>query len=81
MWFAAFFVIKGTVDEASIEDASFFRLLMPAFPAFSPARAAIPLLVPTVGLAKRVVRAGAGAPPARRRPALGVAAALLSSCR
>ena len=29
-WFTAFWLVKGTYFAASIEDASFFRLLMPA---------------------------------------------------
>ena len=33
-WFAIFLITKGTSDQANIEDASFFRLLMPSFPAF-----------------------------------------------
>ena len=46
VWFYAFLVIKGTSDQASVEDASFFRLLMPAFPAFVLLLAAVPLLAP-----------------------------------
>ncbi len=46
VWFYAFLVVKGTSDQARIEDASFFRLLMPAFPAFVLLLAAVPLLVP-----------------------------------
>ena len=34
VWLARFLVVKGTSDQASVEDASFFRLLMPSFPAF-----------------------------------------------
>lgn len=77
VWFATYFVIKGTADEASIEDASFFRLLMPAFPAFLLLLACIPLLVPSFGLARRVF---VPAPALRRRPGyrlLGGAAAVL----
>ena len=33
-WFAAFVVTKGTYGYASINDASVFRIMMPAFPAF-----------------------------------------------
>ena len=50
VWFAAFLVVKGTADQASIEDASFFRLLMPAFPAFVLLLAAVPLLVPKLSV-------------------------------
>jgi hypothetical protein len=47
-WFTAFWLIKGTYFAASIEDASFFRLLMPAFPAYALLAAATVLLVPGV---------------------------------
>jgi hypothetical protein len=76
-WFAIFFVVKGTSDEANIESASFFRLLMPAFPAFLLLLASIPLLVPTFALTKRVF---VPAPALRRAPGrrvLGAAVALL----
>jgi hypothetical protein len=46
-WFATFLVIKGTDVKANIEDASFFRLLMPSFPAFLLLLASLPLLIPT----------------------------------
>jgi hypothetical protein len=45
-WFVPFFLIKGTYFAASIEDASFFRLLMPAFPAYVLLAASTVLLVP-----------------------------------
>jgi len=51
-WLAAFLVVKGAQEQASIESGSFFRLLMPAWPAYLLLFAAIPLLVPT--LAKRL---------------------------
>ena len=47
-WFTAFWLIKGTYFAASVEDASFFRLLMPAFPAYTLLAAATVLLVPGV---------------------------------
>src|SRR5581483_5602593 len=46
VWFYAFLVVKGTSDQARVEDASFFRLLMPSFPAFVVLLAAVPLLAP-----------------------------------
>lgn len=49
MWLGAFVVLKGSSEGASMASGSFFRLLMPAFPAFFLLAAAIPLLVPTVG--------------------------------
>ncbi len=75
-WLAAFVLVKGASPQASIEANTFWRLLMPAWPAYLLLLAAIPLLVPRLA-----VRLGARAipPPAPalpRRPAL-VAAALL----
>jgi hypothetical protein len=46
-WLAAFVVIKGFSERATIESGSFWRLLMPAWPAYLLLFAAIPLLVPT----------------------------------
>jgi hypothetical protein len=47
-WLAAFLVVKGANEQATIESGSFFRLLMPAWPAYLLLFAAIPLLVPTL---------------------------------
>ena len=51
-WLAAFIVVKGFSPRASIETNTFWRLLMPAWPAYLLLFAAIPLLVPT--LARRL---------------------------
>ena len=56
-WFAAFFVIKGSNQYATVDSGSFFRFLLPALPAYFLLAAAIPLLVPVLG--GRAVRAGA----------------------
>ncbi len=48
-WLGGFLVVKGTSHQASVEDASFFRLMMPSFPAFVLLLAAVPLLVPKLG--------------------------------
>jgi hypothetical protein len=56
-WFAAFFVIKGSNQYATIDSGSFFRFLMPALPAYFLLAVAIPLLVPVLG--GRSARAGA----------------------
>jgi hypothetical protein len=45
-------VVKGSSPVASVDSGSFFRLLMPAFPAFLLLVAAVPLLVP--GLFRRL---------------------------
>jgi hypothetical protein len=78
-WLAAFVFVKGSSPAASIERGDFWRLVMPAFPAFVVLLAAIPLLVP--GLTARLARL---APPAAADPAsaprlrrLAVAAAVL----
>ena len=47
-WFVAYLLVKGTYIPASIEDASFWRILLPAFPAFVLLAAAVVLLVPRV---------------------------------
>jgi hypothetical protein len=47
-WFIAYLLVKGTYVLASIDDATFFRLLMPAFPAYVLLAASIVLLVPGV---------------------------------
>jgi hypothetical protein len=76
-WFFAYFFIKGSSPHARVEDASFFRLMMPAFPGYLLLASSLPLLVPTYGreLAQRL-------PPAPlRRLAdrrLGVAAAVFA---
>ena len=46
-WLAAFLVVKGFSPRADIQANSFWRLLMPAWPAYLLLFAAIPLLVPT----------------------------------
>ena len=45
-WFATFLAIKGSYFQARMDDASFFRILLPAFPAFVLLMAAVPLLFP-----------------------------------
>jgi hypothetical protein len=47
-WFTTYLLVKATYIPASIEDASFFRILMPAFPAYLLLAAAVVLLVPGV---------------------------------
>jgi hypothetical protein len=47
-WFAVFLVLKGTYVNSRVEDATFWRLMMPAFPAFVVLAASVPLLVPSV---------------------------------
>jgi len=47
-WLLAYVVVKGAADVATVESGSYWRLVMPALPAFVILTAAIPLLVPTV---------------------------------
>jgi hypothetical protein len=48
VWFTVFLLAKGTYIPASVDDASFFRILMPAFPAYILLAASVVLLVPGV---------------------------------
>jgi hypothetical protein len=66
-WVVAFVVVKGASPVASIEAGSFWRLVMPALPAYVMLVAAIPLLVPT--LPQRLgarIQASPGRRPGRR---------------
>jgi hypothetical protein len=62
-WLGAYLVVKGFSPRASIEAASFWRLLMPAWPAYLLLFSSIPLLVPTL-----VRRLGDRARPPAARP-------------
>jgi hypothetical protein len=53
-WLGAFILVKGFSDRADIQANTFWRLLMPAWPAYLLLFASIPLLVP--GLASRLGR-------------------------
>ncbi|HKY25916.1 MAG TPA: hypothetical protein VJM07_12205 [Gaiella sp.] len=46
-WLLAYVVVKGSASVATIESGSYWRLVMPALPAFALLAAAVPLLVPT----------------------------------
>src|SRR5262249_24451159 len=47
-WFLVYLLAEGTFIPASIEDASFFRIMLPAFPAYVLLTSSIALLVPGV---------------------------------
>ena len=47
-WFIVYLLAKGTYVPASVDDASFWRILMPAFPAYLLLAAAVVLLLPGV---------------------------------
>jgi hypothetical protein len=70
-WFVAYLLVKGTYLPASIDDASFFRILMPAFPAYVLLAASVVLLVPGVRARPAPVRPE----PTGRRLTIAVAAA------
>jgi hypothetical protein len=46
-WLLAYVVVKGSASVATIESGSYWRLVMPALPAFALLAAFVPLLVPT----------------------------------
>jgi hypothetical protein len=46
-WLLGYVVVKGAADVATVESGSFWRLIMPALPAFALLTASLPLLVPT----------------------------------
>lgn len=64
-WLALFVVVKGAAPQATVESGSFFRLLMPAFPALLALLVSLPLLVP--GVVRRPAVARAGGSPLRPR--------------
>jgi hypothetical protein len=45
-WFCAYFFVKGSYSYSNVEDGSFFRFLMPAYPAFLLLCATVVLLAP-----------------------------------
>jgi hypothetical protein len=77
-WLVSFLLVKGTFEHASVGTGSFWRLLMPAWPAYLLLVAAIPLLLPVWGraLASRF-SVVAGTLP-RRRAVLVIAAVALA---
>jgi hypothetical protein len=48
-WFGAFLVVKGTTPLSTVSSGSFFRFLMPGYPAYFLLAVATLLLVPTAG--------------------------------
>jgi len=47
-WFAVYLLAKGTYIPASVDDASFFRIMLPSFPAYILLAASTVLLLPRV---------------------------------
>jgi hypothetical protein len=75
VWLAAFVLVKGGADQASVDTGSFFRLLQPAYPAFFLLAAAVPMLVPTFGARLHAPRVGSWSPWWRRG---GIAVAVIA---
>ena len=78
-WFSVFFIVKGSNELATVDSGTFFRLLMPALPAYLLLAVAIPLLVPGLGrsLALAGERLGTRRLP-HPRATLGFVAAVLA---
>ena len=66
-WLACFIVLKASSPSVNVSDGSFFRYMIPAFPAFFFGLVALPLLVPVFG--RRLAAAGARAGVLAREPA------------
>lgn len=62
-WLLAYGVVKGSAGVATVESGSYWRLVMPALPAFVLLSASVPLLVPTA-----MRRLGPRLLPRRARP-------------
>jgi hypothetical protein len=73
-WFAVFLLVKGTYVQASVEDASFWRIMMPAYPAYLILAASVVLLVP--GLRARPAPASFALTGRRYKVVIAVAAAV-----
>jgi len=79
-WFAAFVVTKATYNQASVTDASFFRVMMPSYPAFILLLASLVYLFPGRHRARFDAPRPAEPRPNRRRrlALLGAAAAVFA---
>ena len=62
VWFGVFLLFKGSDELSRISSGSFFRFMMPAYPAYFLLAAGVLLLVPTVG--RRLAGAWPARPPA-----------------
>jgi hypothetical protein len=75
-WFGTFLMVKGTAELSTVSTGSFFRLLMPGFPAYFLLVVSIVLLVPTLGAYLRRTWPEQAARPLDRRLVLALAAVL-----
>ncbi len=78
-WFFTFAIVKGSYGSASIEDASLFRIMMPAYPAFVLLIASLPLLLPHAPEKLRAWRPAFAEPRPRTRWSLVALAVLVSA--
>jgi hypothetical protein len=78
-WFLAFALVKGSYVDANVSDGSFFRILMPAYPAFVLLIAAVPLLLPHLPGKLRPFRPAFAPPRPRTRWSLVGAALVMST--
>ena len=82
-WLLGYVVVKGAADVATVESGSFWRLIMPALPAFVLLAASVPLLVPTfvdrMGSGSRRIPVAALA-CTRRQPSSGSSPSSRSRC-
>lgn len=76
-WLGAFLFTKGTVAQSTVESGSFFRLLMPAYPAYFLLFVSLPLLVPNVARAVRRLPAPPQQHPLGRRTLAALALAFV----
>jgi hypothetical protein len=74
-WFGAYLLVKGASPLATIATGSFFRMLMPAYPAYFLLAVALPFLIPTV--ATRLAARWPAVPEPRFGSRTVVAAAIL----
>jgi hypothetical protein len=76
VWFGTFLLLKGSTPFSTVASGSFFRFLLPAFPAYFLLVVSIPLLVPT--LARRLAPRTPASAPLGRPLLAGLAVALVA---
>ena len=75
-WFGSFLVVKGTTQLSTVASGSFFRFLMPGFPAYFLLAASTLLLVPTLGRRVATRWPDTASRPVGRRPVVVLAVTL-----
>jgi hypothetical protein len=78
-WFLAFGLVKGSYAYSNVADGSFFRFLMPCYPAFILLIASVPLLLPHLPGKLRSFRPAFETPRSRTRWSLVGVALLVSA--